>query len=383
MSQHDWLEKDFYKILGVSDDVSEKELTKAYRKLARQYHPDANPDDKTAEERFKEVSEAYDVLSDPETRKEYDQIRKYGPAAGMFGGGTGGGNPFGGAGAGGAGFDFDAGNLSDILGGLFGAGRGARGGPGPGTGPRKGDDLEAELTLSFDDAVNGVTTSVHLTSDAACDTCTGSGAAPGTSPEICGQCHGRGVLDDDQGFFSLSQPCPRCGGRGRVITNPCPTCRGSGIERKPRQVKVRIPAGVKTGQRIRLKGRGAPGRNGGPAGDLYVVVRVGNHDLFGRKGNHLTIEVPITFAEAALGAKVTVPTLDGTTVTLKVPPATPSGKTFRVKGRGVTTKKATGDLLVTVKVDVPSELSEDQRAAVEAFGAATTDSPRENLSTAT
>ncbi len=299
MSQHDWLEKDFYKILGVSSDVSEKELTKAYRKLARQYHPDANPDDKTAEDRFKEVSEAYDVLSDAKTREEYDQIRRYGPAAGMFGGGAGGGNPFGnaGGGAGGAGFDFDTGNLSDILGGLFGAGRAARNGPGPGTGPRKGDDLEADLTLSFDDAVKGVTTSVHLTSDAACDTCHGSGAAPGTSPEICGQCHGRGVLDDDQGFFSLSQPCPRCGGRGRVVTNPCSTCRGSGIERKPRQVKVRIPPGVKTGQRIRLKGRGAPGRNGGPAGDLYVVVRVGNHDLFGRKGDNLTIDVPITFAE--------------------------------------------------------------------------------------
>jgi len=376
MSQHDWLEKDFYKILGVSEDVSEKELTKAYRKLARKYHPDANPDNKRAEERFKEVSEAYDILSNAESREEYDQIRKYGPAAGMFGGGSGG-NPFGGAGAGGAaGFDFDPGNLSDILGGLFGGGRQGRA---PGTGPRRGDDLEAELNLSFDDAVNGVTTSVHLTSDAACDTCHGSGAAPGTTPEICGQCNGRGVLDDNQGFFSLSQPCPRCGGRGRVVTNPCTTCRGSGVERKPRQVKVRIPAGVKGGQRIRLKGRGTPGRNGGPAGDLFVIVHVGRHAMFGRKGNHLTIEVPITFAEAALGAKVKVPTLDGSTVTLKVPPATPSGKKFRVKGRGVAGKKTTGDLLVTVKVDVPAELSDEQRAAVEALAAATTASPREHL----
>ena len=187
------------------------------------------------------------------------------------------------------------------------------------------------------------------------------------------------MLDDDQGFFSLSQPCPRCGGRGRVVTNPCPTCGGSGIERKPRQVKVRIPAGVKTGQRIRLKGRGGPGRNGGPAGDLYVVVRVGKHEVFGRKGDNLTIDVPITFAEATLGGRITVPTLDGSTVTLKIPPATPSGKTFRVKGRGVATKKSTGDLLVTVKVDVPSELSDEQRAAVEAFGAATTASPRDHL----
>ncbi len=373
MSQHDWLEKDFYKILGVSDDAEDKEITKAYRKLARTYHPDANPDDKKAEDKFKEVSEAYDVLSDGERRREYDEIRKYGPAAGMFGGGFGGGarggDPQGG------GFGFDTSNLSDILGDLFGAGRRSA----PGTGPRRGDDLEAELNLSFGDAVNGVTTSVHLTSDAACSTCSGSGAAPGSQPEVCSQCHGRGVLDDDQGFFSLSQPCPRCQGRGRVVTNPCSTCRGSGIDRKPRQVKVRIPPGVKDGQRIRLKGRGAPGRNGGPAGDLYVIVKVGAHSVFGRSGNNLTIDVPITFAEAALGANVKVPTLDGATVTLKIPPATPTGKTFRVRGRGVSTTKGTGDLLVTVVVDVPTELTDEQRAAVEALAAAMPKSPRDRL----
>ncbi len=373
MSQHDWLEKDFYKILGVSDDAEDKEITKAYRKLARTYHPDANPDDKKAEDKFKEVSEAYDVLSDGERRREYDEIRKYGPAAGMFGGGFGGGarggDPQGG------GFGFDTSNLSDILGDLFGAGRRSA----PGTGPRRGDDLEAELNLSFGDAVNGVTTSVHLTSDAACSTCSGSGAAPGSQPEVCSQCHGRGVLDDDQGFFSLSQPCPRCQGRGRVVTNPCSTCRGSGIDRKPRQVKVRIPPGVKDGQRIRLKGRGAPGRNGGPAGDLYVIVKVGAHSVFGRSGNNLTIDVPITFAEAALGANVKVPTLDGATVTLKIPPATPTGKTFRVRGRGVSTTKGTGDLLVTVVVDVPTELTDEQRAAVEALADAMPKSPRDRL----
>ncbi len=372
MSQHDWLEKDFYKVLGVSEDVSEKELTKAYRKLARKYHPDANPNDRTAEERFKEVSEAYDVLSDPDQRSDYDQIRKYG-AAGGFGGG-----PFGGGGGGGpGGFSFDTGNLSDILGDLFGGGRRT-----PGTGPRRGDDLEAELTLSFDEAVKGVTTSVHLTSDAACGTCHGSGSAPGSTPEICRQCQGRGVLDDDQGFFSLSQPCPTCSGRGRVVTDPCTTCRGSGIERKPRQVKVRIPAGVKDGQRIRLKGRGTPGRNGGPSGDLFVVVRVGTHELFGRSGVNLTIDVPITYAEAVLGAKVKVPTLDGKTVTLRIPEATPSGKTFRVKGKGVTTNTKTGDLLVTVVVDVPTELTDEQRSAVEALAAATNGSPRDHLSAA-
>ncbi|MEM7275282.1 MAG: molecular chaperone DnaJ [Actinomycetota bacterium] len=374
MPQHDWLEKDFYKILGVSDDVDEKELTKAYRKLARKYHPDANPNDTSAEEKFKEVSEAYDVLGDPDRRREYDELRKYGASGGFSGG-----NPFGAGQAGGpGGFSFDTGNLSDILGDLFGAGR--RGGrPGPGTGPRRGDDLEAELTLSFQEAVSGVTTSVHLTSDAACSTCKGSGSAPGSNPERCPQCDGRGVLDDDQGFFSLSQPCPRCSGRGRIITTPCPTCRASGIERKQRQVKVRIPAGVKDGQRIRLKGRGAPGRNNGPAGDLYVIVKVGVHTVFGRAGENLTIEVPVTFAEATLGAKVTVPTLDGPTVTLKLPPATPSGKTFRVKGKGVTTNGNIGDLLVTVVVDIPTELSEEQRSAVEALAAATPRSPREHL----
>ncbi len=373
MPQHDWLEKDFYKTLGVADDVSDKDLTKAYRKLARKYHPDANPNDRTAEERFKEISEAYDVLSDPEQRKEYDEIRRYG-ASGGFGGGT----PYG-TGGGGGGFGFDSGNLSDILGDLFG---GNRRGTRSGTGPRKGDDLEAELTLSFDEAVKGVTTSVHLTSDAACGTCSGSGAAPGSTPEMCPRCQGRGVLDDDQGFFSLSQPCPQCSGRGRIVTDPCTTCRGSGIERKPRQVKVRIPAGVKDGQRIRLKGRGTPGRNGGPAGDLYVIVRVAHHRVFGRSGANLTIDVPITFAEAALGANVKVPTLDGSTVTLKIPAATPTGKTFRVRGKGVTTNSKTGDLLVTVTIDVPSELTPEQRSAVEALAAATDGSPRDHLSTA-
>ena len=367
MPQQDWLEKDFYKTLGVSKDVGEKELTKAYRKLAREYHPDANPDDKKAEERFKEVSEAYDVLSDPERRKEYDEIRRLGPL-----GGFGGGRPSGG---GQGGFGFDPSNLSDLLGDMFGAGRR----PAPGTGPRRGDDLEADLHLSFDEAVEGVTTSVHLTSDAACSTCRGTGSAPGTNPETCTRCHGRGVLDDNQGFFSLSQPCDRCAGRGKIVVNPCTTCGGNGIERKPRQVRVRIPAGVKNGQRIRLKGRGTPGRNGGPPGDLYVVVEVSGHKLFGRKGNNLTIDVPITFAEAALGAKVTVPTLDGSTVTLKVPPGTSTGKTFRVKGRGVANAKKAGDLLVKVVVDVPTELSDEQRAALEALAAATPSSPRDHL----
>lgn len=377
MPQHDWLDKDFYKILGVSKDVDDKQLTKAYRDLARKYHPDANPDDVKAEDRFKEISEAYDVLGDPERRKEYDDVRRFGQTGRGFGGGGAGGNT-----GGNGGFGFDPGDLSDLLGGMFGGGR-SRGGPGPGTGPRRGDDLDADLHLSFQEAVDGVTTSVHLTSDAACRTCKGTGAAPGTTAQTCSRCAGRGVLDDNQGFFSFSQPCDQCGGRGKVVVEPCPTCRGTGIERKPRQVKVRIPAGVKDGQRIRLKGRGTPGRNGGPAGDLYVTVRVSRHRLFGRSGNNLTLDLPLTFAEATLGAKVKVPTLDGTTVTLKIPAGTPSGKRFRVKGHGVQNPKKTGDLMVTVLVDVPENLNAAQKAAVEALAAATTASPREHLATPT
>ena len=369
MPQHDWLEKDFYKVLGVSSDVSEKDLTKAYRKLARKYHPDANPNNSSAEDKFKEISEAYDVLGDPERRKEYDEVRRLGPGA--FGGATG-------PGGAGGGFGFDPNDLSDLLGGMFGGGAGRRGSA-PGTGPRRGDDLEADLHLSFDEAVEGVTTSVHLTSDAACRTCRGSGSAPGTTPQTCSRCSGRGVLDDNQGFFSFSQPCDQCGGRGKVVVEPCSSCRGSGIERKPRRVKVRIPAGVKDGQRIRLKGRGAPGRNRGPAGDLFVKVMVAGHLLFGRSGDNLTLDLPITFTEAALGAKVKVPTLEGSSVTLKIPAGTPTGKTFRVRGRGVKTSKRTGDLLVTIVVDVPTELSDAERAALESLAAATTQSPRGHL----
>jgi len=379
MSQNDWLDKDFYKILGVSSDVSEKDLTKAYRKLARKNHPDANPDDPGAEARFKAISEAYDVLDDTETRKEYDEIRRFG--GGGFGGGSGGGGFGRGArrpqGGQGGDFGFDSGDLSDLLGGMFGGGGRRR--DTAGTQARRGEDLDAELHLSFDEAVDGVTTSVHLASDTACGTCRGTGSAPGTMPTACPRCDGRGVLDDNQGMFSFSQPCDQCGGRGKVVVEPCSNCRGSGMERKQRQVKVRIPAGVKDGQRIRLKGRGGPGRNHGPAGDLFVTVRVAGHKLFGRAGNNLTLDVPITFAEAALGAKVKVPTLDGSTVTLKIPEGTPAGKKFRVRGRGVKGAKKTGDLVVTVLVDVPDELTAEQRSAIEALAVTMSNSPREHL----
>jgi molecular chaperone DnaJ len=375
--QREWFEKDYYRVLGVSDTASQKDIKSAYRKLSRQYHPDTNEGDRAAEERFKEVSAAYDVIGDPEKRKEYDEVRKLGPMGGMFGGGAPGGGTAGG-------FRFeDMSDLGDVLGGLFGRGRrGARGAgaTGRGTGPHRGQDLEAELHLDFEDAVRGLTTTIHLTSEAACSTCHGSGARPGTTPHTCPQCEGRGVLDDNQGFFSFSQPCANCAGQGYVIDDPCPTCRGTGIEHRPREVKVRLPAGVADGQRIRLKGRGGPGRNGGPPGDLYVTARVGPHHLFGRRGDDLTLAVPVTFPEAALGADVRVPTLDGGSVKLRIPPGTRSGRTLRVKGKGVPGRKGTGDLLVTVEVAVPQKLTDDERKAVEALAAATDGrSPRAHL----
>ena len=355
--QREWFEKDYYKTLGVASTATAKEITSAYRKLAKKHHPDTNPGD---DELFKEISAAYDVLGDADKRKEYDEVRTLGPAAGGFPGGFGAGGGF--PGAGGAYRTQDVGDLGDLFGGLFGRGR--RGGQQ--AGPQRGADVETELHLTFEDAVQGVTTSVNVTTDARCHTCSGSGSAPGTRPDTCPRCGGTGSLQDNQGLFSLSQICPQCSGRGTIVTHPCPTCSGSGVEHRNRSVKVRLPAGVEDGKRIRVKGRGAAGRGGGPAGDLYVIARVGRHSLFGRKGANLTLTVPVGFAEAALGTTLTVPTL-GDPVTLRVAPGTPSGRTFRVKGRGVPGAKKTpaGDLLVTVEVAVPAELTDEQRAAVE------------------
>jgi molecular chaperone DnaJ len=370
--QREWFEKDYYATLGVSESATQKDITKAYRKLARESHPDQHPGDAAAEERFKEVSAAYDVIGDEAKRKEYDEVRRMGPIGGMGGGPNGG-------------FRFDAsdlGDLGDLFGGLFNRGaRGQRPGRagGAATGPRRGGDLEAELHLSFEDAVSGVTTAVHLTSEAACSHCEGAGAEPGSTPLVCATCGGRGVRDDNQGFFSFSQPCQACGGRGVTIDDPCKTCRGSGIEHRPREVKVRVPEGVREGQRIRLKGRGGPGRNGGPPGDLHVTVRVGRHAIFGRKDDDLTITVPVTFAEAALGAEVAVPTLSGEPVTIRIPPGTRSGKVFRLSGRGVTRGAKTGSLLVTVEVAVPAKLSAEEREAIEALASVSTESPRDHL----
>ena len=367
--QREWFEKDYYATLGVSDTATAKEIKSAYRKLSRQFHPDNNPGDKAAEDRFKEISAAYDVIGDETKRKEYDEARRLGPMGAGFGG-PGGGN-----------FNFttdNLGDLGDLFGNLFGRGRGGQREP-RGAGPQRGADLETELQLSFLGAVQGVTTTVNLTSDVACHTCHGTGAKPGTAPRQCPHCGGRGVIDENQGFFSFSQVCPECGGTGAVVDEPCPTCHGAGVERRARQVKVRIPAGVNDGQRIRLKGRGGPGRHGGPNGDLYVIARVEPHPLFGRRGDDLAITVPITFAEAALGADVKVPTLDGPPVTIKVPAGTRSGRTFRVKGRGVPKAKGAGDLMVTVEVAVPAKLSSEERKAVEALAAASSESPRAHL----
>jgi len=371
--QREWFEKDYYAMLGVTQRSTDKEITKAYRKLARQFHPDANPNNASAEDKFKEIAGAYDVLGDEAKRKEYDEVRRLGPSAyGAPGGRRG--DP--------SSVRFDTGNMadggiSDLLGQMFG-GRG-RGGQNRQNGPQRGADLEASLTMDFADAVHGLTTTLHLTSEAQCATCSGSGARPGTSPQRCPQCDGRGVIDDNQGMFAFPTPCQRCNGRGTVIEFPCGTCRGSGVEMRPRDVNVRIPSGVSDGQRIRLKGRGAPGRNGGPHGDLFVICQVAPHQLFGREGAHLTVRLPITFSEAALGADIEVPTITGVTVTLRLKPGTQSGSRHRVKGKGIIVNKSHGDLIVTVDVVVPSSLSKEQKAAVKEMSQAFTQPTREDL----
>ncbi|HTL86430.1 MAG TPA: molecular chaperone DnaJ [Acidimicrobiia bacterium] len=375
-AQREWFEKNYYEVLGVPESATDKDISRAYKKLAKQFHPDANPGNKEAEEHFKDISAAYDVLGDVEKRKEYDEVRRM-VASGVGPGG------FGGFGPGGAGgetftFDGDVGDLGGLFGNLFGGG--GRRVRQRASGPQRGQDLETELHLSFDDAVNGVTSTVRFRADATCHTCAGSGAAPGTMPETCPQCHGSGSIAIDQGPFSFSQVCPTCGGRGQVIPKPCPTCKGRGVEVRPREVKVRIPAGVADGQRIRVKGRGAAGANGGPPGDLYVIVHVRGHSVFGRNGHDLTLRLPVTFAEAALGADVKVPTMDGQ-VTVRIPAGTPTGKVLRVRGRGVPADKRAkpGDLLVTVDVQVPVNLNGDQRGAIEALAETLNEDPRAGL----
>ncbi|TDB84189.1 molecular chaperone DnaJ [Actinomadura sp. KC216] len=368
MSTKDYLEKDYYKVLGVAKTASQEEIKKSYRKLARKYHPDANKGDTDAEDRFKEVSEAYDVLSDNKRRKEYDAVRSM---PGGFRGQQGGGFPFdlgdlfgqGGTGTqtgGGAGE-----RIGDLFGGLFGRSGGTRT---TGTGTRRarrGADVETEVTLSFGRAMNGVTVPIKLTSEAACNSCRGTGAKAGTVPRVCPNCEGTGHETRNLGSFGFQEPCKECHGRGLVVDDPCPTCNGSGRATGTRTIQARIPAGVADGQKIRLKGKGAPGENGGPHGDLYVNIKVQPHKVFGRSGDNLTLTVPVTFPEAALGAEIRVPTFQGQPVTLKLPEGTPNGRKFRVKGRGATRRDGTkGDLLVTVDVQVPQKLDDQAREAL-------------------
>ena len=371
MTNTDWANKDFYKILGVAKDASQAEIKKAYRQLARANHPDSKPGDKAAEERFKAVAEAYDVIGDEAKRKQYDEMRTLfsGGGFGPFAGGRPGGTTFdpddlfGGAGGAGAG-----GGFADVLGDLFGGGGGRR----TRTRSRRGADVETTATIGFTESVEGVTVSLRLASESACPHCRGTGAKAGTMPRVCPDCDGVGMRAASVGgAFQMNETCPSCRGRGMVVDDPCPVCNGSGRGVSDRTIQARIPAGVKDGQRIRLRGKGAPGESGGQPGDLFVVVKVLPHPVFGRSGDNLTLTAPITFDEATLGADVKVPTLLGAPVTVKIPPGTPSGRTFRVRGRGAPRKDGTkGDLLVTVEVHVPPTLNDEARKAVEAYRAA-------------
>jgi molecular chaperone DnaJ len=368
VSTKDFLEKDYYKILGVAKNASADQIKQSYRKLARKYHPDANKGDTSSEERFKEISEAYNVLSDEKRRKEYDDARS------MFGGGLR--MPGGAPGQGGGGYGFDLGDifgnsggtggrLGDLLGGVFGN-RGTQ------PRPRRGADIETETTLSFADSIDGTTVALRLAGEGPCSACRGTGAKAGTVPRVCPTCEGTGQASRNLGGFALSEPCRTCRGRGMVVDDPCPVCSGSGRAMSTRTIQARIPAGVADGQQIKLTGTGAPGERGGPAGDLYVRVHVTAHAVFGRSGDNLTVKVPVTFPEAALGAEIKVPSHRGVPVTVRIPPGTPNGRTFRVRGKGVRRSDGTyGDLLVTVEVAVPLSMDGKAREALESFREAT------------
>ncbi len=382
MSQKDWIEKDFYKTLGVSKDAKPAEIKKAFRTLAKKHHPDSNENDPKSEARFKEISEAYDVLSDETTRKEYDEARS------LFGGGgfraPGG---FGGSGGGGGATSFDlsdllgragGGGFGDVFGGIFNRGGG---GQSQGRRPRRGSDIESTVTLSFDEALSGLTLPLRLTSDAPCTVCSGTGARNGTTPRVCPTCQGVGEVNRNAGGFAFPEPCRECRGRGLVVDDPCPSCAGSGHAPSTRTVQARIPAGVRSGQKIRLRGKGTPGEYGGEAGDLLVVVTVTPHPVFGRDGDNLTVTVPVTFAEAALGADIRVPVPDGGPVKLRLAEGTQGGRVMRVRGRGVRRKDGSrGDLLVTVEIAVPQRMSSHAREVLTAYAEATADlDPRAEL----
>jgi molecular chaperone DnaJ len=344
--------KSLYDALGVAKTASQDEIKKAYRKLVQAYHPDKNPGDSEAEDRFKEVQAAYDVLSDPEKRRQYDA---FGSADGRVGGFRPGGFDFGGA-------RFDFGDLFGGLGDIFGGGAGRTQQPRAG----RGADLETVVRLSFEDSLRGIETKVPVDVEAACRECNGAGTADGSPPKVCPECKGRGATVESQGFFGLSQTCARCGGAGTIVENPCRRCGGTGRERRQKHYTVKIPAGVKDGTRIRLKEKGEPGYNGGPPGDLYVVTRVAASPLYERRGADLVVDVPVTFADAALGAEVEVPTPEGK-VSLKVPAGTESGKLLRIKGRGAPKLRGggRGDVLARLKIAVPKKPNKQERELLE------------------
>ena len=352
--------RDFYEVLGVSKGASADEIKKAYRELARKWHPDRNPDDAAAEERFKEIQQAYDTLSDPEKRKQYD-------SGGMFGG-------FGGGGGGFPGGGFAA-DLGDIFSSFFGRRE-------AGPRPQRGRDLEAEVSLSFEQAMHGAQITVAVPSTGPCGTCGGTGAKPGTSPHTCPRCGGRGVDTESQGLFSISQPCPECGGQGRVIEDPCPTCRGSGATEETKRYRVNVPAGVHDGSRIRLAGKGEAGVRGGARGDLYVTTRVAPSPVFRqRPDGNLEVDLPVTVVEAIEGATIEVPTLNGSK-TIRIAPGTQHGTTQRLRGEGPprTSGAGRGDIHYRIKVEVPRELNDEQRKAVSELAQALNgQNPREEL----
>ncbi|QGU01175.1 Chaperone protein DnaJ [Corynebacterium kalinowskii] len=369
MTQREWAEKDYYADLGVSSSASQADIKKAYRQLARDNHPDKHPGDTVAEERFKKVAEAYDVLGDEKKRAEYDELKAMLKSGGLGGFGTGGpGFPGGFQGTHGfedilrdRGFAGDGG-LGDIFGGLFNRGGHSR----PSAAPSRGADVETSITLEFREAAKGTTIPIQLSGQAPCTDCHGSGSNSG-NPSVCGDCNGTGFISENKGAFGFSAPCTKCGGTGRVITDPCPTCSGKGTAQRTRSITVRIPAGVEDGQKVRLAGQGEAGPNGKPAGDLFVTVTVKPDKVFKRKGDDLEVAVPVSFGELALGGTITVPTLESP-VKLKIPVGTPSGRVLRVRGRGISRSSGIkGDLLVKLEVDIPKNMGAAETSALRTY----------------
>lgn len=363
--------KDYYAVLGVGSSASQDEIKKAYRKLAAKYHPDKHAGDEKAAERFKEISEAYNVLGDAEKRKQYDDMRRLGAFGGFGGAGASRARPGGTAGAG-AGFRFEEfdigglGGLGDIFSSMFGAGGQQQRG-GRARAPEQGQSVESTLEIPFRTAALGGKVPIELEVNEECATCRGSGAAPGASIRTCPECGGRGMISFGQGGFAVNRPCPMCLGRGQVPSQPCPTCSGAGEVRTRKKINITVPAGADTGTKIRLKGQGGRGMNGGPAGDLLITIQVRTDPDYRREGLDVVATAKINIVQATLGSKISVPTLDGKKLKLTVPPGTPSGKRFRVRNQGIRKGSSTGDMLVEIAIEVPETLTAEQEKAMKAF----------------